>query len=158
MNSCKVEQVKGVTYSVQAFLGDPTWRKCDIADNVKLDLIKDLMNKGKNLKDENENELSFQESTTQREIKNSTTEVFTLHPISSFFWGGYDFVRYLLSPSSARFNTEYEKMDWDDYRNCLLQNSKNKLYQVTVYLAPGDYHRFHSPVHWSVNFRRHFQG
>jgi phosphatidylserine decarboxylase len=25
VNTCKVEQVKGVTYSLQQFLGDPTW-------------------------------------------------------------------------------------------------------------------------------------
>lgn len=149
--------MKGVTYSIQTFLGDPTWRKSGIVDNGKLDLIENLVNKGKKLKDENENELNFQELTRKREIK-SSTEVLTSHSISAFFWGGYDFVRYLLSPTSARFDTECVTMDWDDYKNCLLHNPKNKLYEVTVYLAPGDYHRFHSPVHWNVNFRRHFQG
>jgi phosphatidylserine decarboxylase len=28
----------------------------------------------------------------------------------------------------------------------------------TIYLAPGDYHGFHSPVTWSVERRRHFPG
>lgn len=32
------------------------------------------------------------------------------------------------------------------------------LHQITMYLAPGDYHCFHSPVDWSVQFRRHFAG
>jgi len=32
------------------------------------------------------------------------------------------------------------------------------LYQVVFYLAPGDYHCFHSPVDWSVHQRRHFPG
>ncbi|KAM4698385.1 phosphatidylserine decarboxylase proenzyme, mitochondrial-like [Rhinophrynus dorsalis] len=34
----------------------------------------------------------------------------------------------------------------------------SRLYHHVVYLAPGDYHRFHSPTDWSVQHRRHFPG
>jgi len=37
-------------------------------------------------------------------------------------------------------------------------STSNKLFYVVVYLAPGDYHRFHSPVSWVCSTRRHFAG
>jgi len=34
----------------------------------------------------------------------------------------------------------------------------DRLFHCVLYLAPGDYHRIHSPIDWSVAERRHFPG
>jgi phosphatidylserine decarboxylase len=39
-----------------------------------------------------------------------------------------------------------------------LPKKGNDLFFAVVYLAPGDYHRFHSPVEWKVDIMRHFAG
>lgn len=40
----------------------------------------------------------------------------------------------------------------------LSEDRPHRLYYAVVYLAPGDYHRFHSPTNWVVEKRRHFAG
>ena len=39
-----------------------------------------------------------------------------------------------------------------------LQSDNKQLLQITMYLAPGDYHCFHSPLDWTVEQRRHIKG
>ncbi|XP_006782281.1 phosphatidylserine decarboxylase proenzyme, mitochondrial isoform X1 [Neolamprologus brichardi] len=44
------------------------------------------------------------------------------------------------------------------FRENLLSSPDSDLFHVVIYLAPGDYHCFHSPTDWRVELRRHFPG
>ena len=44
------------------------------------------------------------------------------------------------------------------YEKSVLYDPNNVLYHCVIYLAPGDYHRFHSPTDWEIFYRRHFPG
>ncbi|XP_066515879.1 phosphatidylserine decarboxylase proenzyme, mitochondrial isoform X3 [Hoplias malabaricus] len=84
VKNCEVEQVKGVTYSLETFLGPFTW-----AESIAIN---------RNMED----------------------------------------------PSS--------------FQDLLVTKEGNELFHCVVYLAPGDYHCFHSPTDWRVAHRRHFPG
>lgn len=43
-------------------------------------------------------------------------------------------------------------------RNLLRDPLNNELFACIIYLAPGNYHRFHSPASWKVTHRRHVSG
>lgn len=46
----------------------------------------------------------------------------------------------------------------DDFQKQLHSRPDHELFHCIIYLAPGDYHRFHSPSTWTVKHRRHFPG
>ncbi|XP_069613867.1 phosphatidylserine decarboxylase proenzyme, mitochondrial isoform X2 [Ranitomeya imitator] len=77
VKNCEVEQVKGVTYSLESFLGPQTWT---------------------------------------------------------------------------------ENLSMTSFQDQLVTKEGNELYHCVIYLAPGDYHCFHSPTDWNVYHRRHFPG
>ncbi|XP_046672128.1 phosphatidylserine decarboxylase proenzyme, mitochondrial-like isoform X2 [Homalodisca vitripennis] len=144
--SCHVEQIKGVTYKIQRFLGEPTWRptakKPELNMDCDIEFVREVAAgwSKSNRMDENDNEV----------VAHKNKRV-----VPEGYWGGIDIVRYLFRPVEEEC---YVTENWEEYKSQLLTDPRNELYQTVVYLAPGDYHRFHSPTHWQVKFRRHFQG
>ncbi|XP_060079813.1 phosphatidylserine decarboxylase proenzyme, mitochondrial-like [Ylistrum balloti] len=62
-----------------------------------------------------------------------------------------------LGPLSWKMGSENILSD-EEYSTNLKHNSVDSLYHCVIYLAPGDYHRFHSAADWTVQHRRHFPG
>jgi len=57
------------------------------------------------------------------------------------------------------YEYDFSKAPPEIYQPALMKDpEKNALYYCVIYLGPGDYHRFHSPVQWKVKYRRHFPG
>ena len=52
------------------------------------------------------------------------------------------------------YNSNNEK----DYQHSIKKDAENELYHCVIYLAPGDYHGFHSPAKWTLKYRRHYPG
>jgi len=66
--------------------------------------------------------------------------------------------RQVMNPTDDMIPVTKPHRSSQKYASRVLQNSGTSLYHCVIYLAPGDYHGYHSPVNWTVKHRRHFPG
>ncbi|KAF5093247.1 hypothetical protein D0Z03_002498 [Geotrichum reessii] len=142
INDGQVEQVKGITYSLDALLGS--------AGKVNYAAPSHHVN--------------FDETT--EEIIERHKEFAVVNNISytvdDLIGGSPDSTQVIEDQGDATENavssSTVAKVAKDLYSGPYTPVEGKELFFTVIYLAPGDYHRFHSPTNWVSELRRHFAG
>ncbi|CCE63709.1 hypothetical protein TPHA_0F02280 [Tetrapisispora phaffii CBS 4417] len=126
-----VDQIKGMSYSVKELLGTHSSSNTRVVKYTS-DKIYENDTQDIPLVDTSDMKYQIKGNLAVEKKKSSITES----------------INFLHELSSNYITRGTHKSNVDD----------SQIYYAVIYLAPGDYHHFHSPVNWVCQLRRHFPG